>query len=112
MMDLIVTLERPVPGESKRRVKEIVEIRRNSVDGLIQFSGLNVVYDSRTGHGSWAPDGAFLSYARESGFESHISALGSLTEIVTAGSYKSDLELLNEQMWSRGHPLNFVGTES
>jgi Flp pilus assembly CpaF family ATPase len=112
IMDLIVTLERPVPGESKRRVKEIVEIRRKKVDGLIQFSGLNTVYDSRTGLGSWAHDGAFLSYARDSGFESHVSALGSLTEIVATGSYKSDLELLNEHMWSKGHPLSFIGTES
>jgi hypothetical protein len=112
MMDLIVTLERPIPGDSKRRVKEIVEIRRKRVDGLIQFSGLNVVYDSRTGHGSWAHDGAFLSYARDSGFESHVSTLGSLTKIVAVGSYKSDLDLLNEKMWSKGHPLNFVGTES
>jgi Flp pilus assembly CpaF family ATPase len=112
MMDLIVTLERPIPGDSMRRVKEIVEIRRTKVDGIMQFSGLNVVYDFRKGHGSWANDGAFLSYARDSGFESHVSALDSLTELMTAGSYKSDLELLNEHIWSKGHPLNFVGTES
>jgi Flp pilus assembly CpaF family ATPase len=112
MMDLIVTLDKPTPGESKRKVKEIVEIRRKKIDGLLQFSGLNVVYDFRTGLGSWASDGAFLSYARDMGFESHVSALVNLTEIVTTGSYKSELELLNEHMWSKGHPLNFVGTES
>jgi Flp pilus assembly CpaF family ATPase len=112
MMDLIVTLERPRPGESNRMVKEIVEIRRKKVDGLMQFSGLNVVYDARKGYSNWASDGAFLSYARDLGFESHVPALGSLTEIVAAGSYRSDLELLSEQLWSRGHPLNFVRSES
>jgi len=112
MMDLIVTLERPIPGESSRRVKEIVEIRRKVVDGLLQFSGLNVVYDIIDGHGSWSPDGAFLSYARGLGFESHVSTLESLTEILSEDLFQSDLELLNEQLWSKGHPLDFVGTES
>ena len=112
MMDLIVTLERPIPGESSRRVKEIVEIRRKVVDGLLQFSGLNIVYDIIDGHGSWAPDGAFLSYARGLGFESHVSTLESLTEILSEKLFQSDLELLNEQLWSKGHPLDFVGTES
>jgi Flp pilus assembly CpaF family ATPase len=112
MMDLIVTLERPVPGESKRRVKEITEVRRKKVDGLLQFSGLNEVYDARRGHSNWAHDGAFLSYARDLGYESHVPALGNLTEIVTTGSYNSDLELLSEHLWSKGHPLNFVRSES
>ncbi|MHA2077046.1 MAG: ATPase, T2SS/T4P/T4SS family [Candidatus Thorarchaeota archaeon] len=112
MMDLIVTLERPIPGESNRRVKEIVEIRRKKVDGLLHFSGLNVVYDVRKGHSSWAPDGSFLSYARDLGFESHIPALGSLKKIMATGSYQSNLEQLSEQLWAKGHPLSFVKSES
>lgn len=111
MMDLIVTLERPKPGESNRRVKEIVEIRRNIVDGLLQFSGLNVVYDIRKGHNDWARDGAFLSFARDLGIESHVPALGVLERIMTTRFHQSDLETLSEQLWSNGHPLKFVRNE-
>jgi hypothetical protein len=111
MMDLIVTLERPKPGESNRRVKEIVEIRRNIVDGLLQFSGLNVVYDIRKGHNDWARDGAFVSFARDLGIESHVPALGVLERIMTTRFHQSDLETLSEQLWSNGHPLKFVRNE-
>jgi Flp pilus assembly CpaF family ATPase len=112
MMDLIVTLERPKPGESNRRVKEIVETRRKIVDGLLQFSGLNVVYDVRKGQGDWAHDGAFMIYARDHGIDSHVPALSSLMDMMTSELYRSDLDMLSEQLWSNGHPLNFVRNES
>lgn len=112
LMDLIVTLERPKPGESNRRVKEIVETRRKRVDGLLQFSGLNVIYDARKGHGDWAHDGAFLVYAKDLGIDSHVPALRNLMDTMTNELYQSDLEVLSEQLWSNGHPLNYVRNES
>ncbi len=112
MMDLIVTLERPKPGESIRRVKEIVETRRKKVDGLLQFSGLNVVYDFRKGQGGWAQDGAFLIYARDYGIESHVPSLMSIMDMMTNKLYRSDLDILSEQLWSNGHPLNIIRNES
>ncbi|MFW9868894.1 MAG: ATPase, T2SS/T4P/T4SS family [Candidatus Thorarchaeota archaeon] len=112
MMDLIVTLERPRPGDSIRRVKEIVETRREKCNGLIEFSGLNVVYDAKNGYGDWAHDGAFLSHAKELGIESHLPALNSLIDIVTKEMHEDNLDILSEQLWSNGHPMNFVRNKS
>jgi len=112
MMDLIVTLERPKPGESKRRVKEIVETRRKKVDGLLQFSGLNVVYDFKEGQGDWAHDGAFLTYARDYGIESHEPAVRNIMNMMTNTQYRSDLDILSARLWSNGHPLDIFRNES
>ncbi len=112
MMDLIVTLERPKPGESKRRVKEIVETRRKKVDGLLQFSGLNVVYDFKEGQRDWAHDGAFLIYARDYGIESHEPALRNIMDMMTNEQYRSDLDILSARLWSNGHPLDIIGNKS
>ncbi|MHA2234713.1 MAG: ATPase, T2SS/T4P/T4SS family [Candidatus Thorarchaeota archaeon] len=112
MMDLIVTLERPRPGKSIRRVKELVEITRENVDGLLKFSGMNVIYSTRISHCEWADDGAFLLHAKELGIESHVPALGRLKELIVSGIYQSDLEVLSEHLWSTGHPMNFVKSKT
>ncbi len=112
LMDLIVTLERPNPGESSRRVKEIAEIRKKKVDGLLQFSGLNIVYNIRRGLCDWASDGAFMTHAMDLGIESHIPALTSLRNIMTNELHGFELDIVSEQLWSKGHPLNFVLNES
>jgi hypothetical protein len=112
MMDLIVTLERPRPGKSIRRVKELVEITRDNVDGLLKFSGMNVIYSTRISHCEWADDGAFLLHAKELGIESHVPALGRLKELIVSGIYQSDLEVLSEHLWSTGHPMNFVKSKT
>ncbi|MFW9925414.1 MAG: ATPase, T2SS/T4P/T4SS family [Candidatus Thorarchaeota archaeon] len=109
MMDLIVTLDRPRPGESKRRVKEIVETRRKRNEGLVQFSGLNTIYDTRNGLGDWTQDGSFLLYAKESGIESHVPALNSLIDLVKNENDETALDVLSEQLWLTGHPMSFVG---
>ena len=109
LMDVIVTLERPKPGESKRRVSEIVEIRRKVVDGLLEFSGLNVVYDSTEGVcDNWAHDGAFNVRAKDTGVESHVPALQYLIDAIRHNVNNSDLEILSERMWSFGHPMKYV----
>ncbi len=107
LMDLIVTLERPKPGESKRRVKEIVEIRKGIQNGLLTFLGINTVYDNiskKIGH--FAEDGAFRTLARSLGINDHEQALNSL--IATFQNNNENLEKLSEDMWAYGHPMKFV----
>ena len=109
LMDVIVTLERPRPGESKRRVSEIIEIRRKVVDGLLEFSGLNMVYDSNQGvSDDWAHDGAFMTRARDIGVESHVPALKNLIDVISRNTYHPNLEIMSEEMWSYGHPMMYI----
>ncbi|MFW9786669.1 MAG: ATPase, T2SS/T4P/T4SS family [Candidatus Thorarchaeota archaeon] len=113
LLDIIVTLERPKPGESKRIVSEISEIRRRVVNGLVVFSGLNKIYDSIEGiNEDWADDGAFLNHARESGVKSHIPALRNLTEIIRLNSNPMSFHTISEEMWSKGHPMKFIKSEA
>ncbi len=108
LMDLIVTLERPKPGESIRYVKEIVEIRKGIENGLLIFMGINTVYDSISkivGH--FAEDGVFRTLERSLGINNHEKALNSL--ITTFHNNENlDLGKLSENMWSYGHPMKFV----
>jgi Flp pilus assembly CpaF family ATPase len=109
LMDVIVALDRPKPGESKRRVSEIIEIRRREVNGLLEFNGLNVIYNSKLrGVSNWADDGAFMSRARESGVESHIPALENLIQNICQDNNTSNLGMLSELMWSYGHPMLYI----
>ena len=106
-MDLIVTLERPKPGESKRQVKEIVEIRKGVQDGLLTFLGINIVYDNISRNvGSFAEDGAFRTLARSLGIKDPEKALNSL--IATFHNYDENMEELSENMWAYGHPMKFI----
>jgi len=63
LMDIIVLLQKPSPGNSKRFVSEIVEVCRKKTSGLIEFAGLNTLYDSRYPQESEKPEknGAFGS---------------------------------------------------
>lgn len=107
LMDLIVTLERPKPGESKRRVKEIVEIRKGIQNGLLTFLGTNIVYDSISKNvGSFAEDGSFRTLARSLGINNPEQALNSL--ISRFHNYDENMEELSESMWAYGHPMKFV----
>ncbi|MFW9806978.1 MAG: ATPase, T2SS/T4P/T4SS family, partial [Candidatus Thorarchaeota archaeon] len=113
LMDVIVTLERAKPGESKRQVSEIIEIRRKEVNGLLEFSGLNVVYDNKQGIvDNWAQDGAFISRARNLGFESHIPALKNLIQKMIQSSSNINIDELSEKMWSYGHPMMYIDQKS
>lgn len=108
LMDLIVTLERPKPGESIRQVKEIVEIRKGIENGLLTFVGINIVYDGISKRiGSFVEDGAFRTLARSLGIKNHERALNSL--IATFPDYNENLEELSENLWTYGHPMKFVG---
>ena len=107
LMDLIVTLERPKPGESIRHVKEIVEIRKGVQNGLLTFLGINIVYDNISKSiGSFAEDGSFRTLARSLGIKTHEQALHSL--IATFHNHNENMEELSERMWAYGHPMKFV----
>jgi len=109
LMDLIVTLEKPIPGKSERRIKEIVEIRRGIVDGILEFCGLNRVYDSGQGlSDNWSHDGSFMTHARDLGVESHVPALENLIEVIRDNLHQYDLEMLSEKMWFNGHPMRYI----
>ncbi len=107
LMDLIVTLERPNPGKSLRQVKEIAEIRKGVKNGLLTFSGLNVVYDNISRElKDFAEDGSFRILTRSLGIENHKQALHSLLK--TFDNYGENLEKLCENMWSYGHPMKYT----
>jgi flagellar protein FlaI len=109
MMDLIVTLERPKPGESLRQVKEIVEIRKGVQNGLLTFSGINTIYDNLSKKiGSFAEDGAFRTLAVSLGIDDYDQALKSLIVTIQNDSDNLNLERLSESMWAFGHPMKFV----
>lgn len=113
MMDLIVTLERPVPGESVRRVKEIVEIRRTASDGVLDFNGLNTIYNYHSSRDlNWAPDGAFLSYAREAGHESHLRSFDAIVDFLNQRVQDTSLtdvgSKLGREIWSQGQLMRLA----
>ncbi|MHA2042115.1 MAG: ATPase, T2SS/T4P/T4SS family, partial [Candidatus Thorarchaeota archaeon] len=113
MMDLIVTMVRPVPGESSRRVSEIVEVRRTVSEGVLEFTGLSTVYNYHSSQDlQWASDGAFLSYARETGHESHIQAYDAIVDLLTRSLQTSSNDAhrdLGKDIWSLERPLWFAG---
>lgn len=116
MIDLIVTLKRPVPGESLRKVTEIVEVRKSVIDGLLRFEGLNTIFSLNTpGPVRWAEDGAFHFHAKQEGFESHIPVYEAIANILRESvlSREENREFhLSEKLWEFGHPLKVVNSES
>ncbi|MFW9798877.1 MAG: ATPase, T2SS/T4P/T4SS family [Candidatus Thorarchaeota archaeon] len=113
LMDLIVTMERPIPGKSYRRVSDIVEVRKAIIDGSLRFSGLNTVYSCRSSNElKWAEDGAFLFHSREVGLDSHVPALDAIVRCIEEemGSFLGKAKLpLGDRLWERGHPMRFLG---
>jgi len=109
LLDLIVTLERPRPGESFRYVKEIAEIKRRGNRGITEFSGLNLIYDRLNPivSDSWSKDGAFCNSANVNGIENHILAYDALVRIIQKkivdGS--NDMSNIGKALWSNSHPL-------
>ena len=114
MMDLLVTLDRPRLAASRRRVREIAEIRRGFEEGLVVLRGLNTVYscdqpvmDSE----KWAEDGAFLLHAREQGVVSHVPALEALVRLIRALERDNGYcgsQSLGDLLWAQGHPMCFM----
>jgi Flp pilus assembly CpaF family ATPase len=111
LMDVIVTMDRPEPGMSKRCVTEIAEIRRGFEDGLMLLRGLNVLY--RSGQRcvddvAWAEDGAFRLKGRQYGPSSHADACRFLAEVIeraVENPGSPDSCSLGNVLWRNGHPI-------
>ncbi|MFW9943595.1 MAG: ATPase, T2SS/T4P/T4SS family [Candidatus Sifarchaeia archaeon] len=114
LLDLIVTMERPIPGKSYRRVNQIVEVRREIVDGFLEFTGLNAIYDWRDPESvKWAKDGAFMFHAHRIGLESHVPAFEAILvclEHEKSSSSTGPSHSLSDRLWGEGHPMRFLGT--
>jgi type IV secretory pathway ATPase VirB11/archaellum biosynthesis ATPase len=110
LADLIVTLRRPRPAESRRVVVEIVEICRSLENGILQFSGLSPLYSEEEGiQENWAHDGALAMRAKEAGMSSHTVALRNLMRALQ-NPQSSDCSLSSActLLWENGHPMTFV----
>lgn len=107
LMDLIVTLRRAKPAESKRIVGEIVEVCRELKDGMVSFSGLNLVYSDTQGLlGNWAENGPFFQTAREAGEETHVAALENLVRVLEDSRHESDFSMIYN-LWNNGLPVQY-----
>lgn len=105
LMDVIVTVIRPKVGNSKRRVQEIAEIRRDFVNGVFEFKGLNRIFDhsrSKTETRACISDGAFQRRMQEIGIENHKHLLENMADIVQnhLSVSKMDMDLFLKRIWS------------
>jgi Flp pilus assembly CpaF family ATPase len=106
-MDLIVTLERPRPGESKRVVSEIVEVCRGHSDGLVKFTGLSQIYSVNGGLTTeWSSEGSFLSMADKLGLSTHMPALEGLITLIDSSS-NLDIGTIPSLLWTAKHPIAY-----
>lgn len=110
LMDLIVTLERPKPGESNRFIKEIVEIRKGVQNGVLTFLGTNTVYDRKSNalH-KWADDGAFLTHAKNNGIDHPEHVIDSLMQAMRSNHEEDHFRRLVEKLWDYEHPMQYIG---
>ncbi len=113
LLDLIVTMERPIPSKSYRRLNQIVEVRREVVNGFLVFSGLNTLYDWRNPESvKWAKDGAFMFHAHRIGLESHVPAYEAILaylEHEKSSSSTGPSSSLSDRLWGEGHPMQSLG---
>ncbi|MCF2137277.1 MAG: Flp pilus assembly complex ATPase component TadA [Candidatus Thorarchaeota archaeon] len=111
LMDLIVILERPQPGRSKRIVKEIVEIRRDVEQGILKFKGLNTLYThDADAIRSLADDGAISRRSREYGVNDPRECIRELSTIL-ARDLTPSMEThwkIGELLWENGNPFSFT----
>ncbi len=109
LLDIIVTLERPRPGESFRYVKQIAEVKRSEQRGIIDFNGLNIIYDRQNpvGNDSWSKDGIFYDSANAKGIENYRVAYDALVRVlhkkIIDGS--NDVSNIGSTLWSNSYPL-------
>ncbi|MHA1881688.1 MAG: ATPase, T2SS/T4P/T4SS family [Candidatus Thorarchaeota archaeon] len=113
LMDVIVTLDRPIPGESFRQVREIVEIRRDVKEGITGFVGLHKLYDSQNPSEriEFAQDGAYQRNALNVGSNNPMTAYDEVVRIMEQLVHSKDSSVmvnLGEILWSSGHPMKFV----
>ena len=111
LMDVIVTLDRPVPGQSRRRVKEIVEVRRDIDHRGVVFVGLNKVFDLRssgTKVREWAKDGAFRLRAQTASCKDYVRVFERATEGLKFALEEDSIDLVTslvEELWCDEHDI-------
>ncbi|MFW9925183.1 MAG: ATPase, T2SS/T4P/T4SS family [Candidatus Thorarchaeota archaeon] len=109
LMDVLVSLERPKPAESKRYVREIVEVKSMLNSGLTEFVGLNTIYDGLNPRmmPSWSDDGSFRRSTLAHGMKDHSLAFDFLVNLLQDKISNGDSEDVNfgKMLWANGHPL-------
>ncbi len=111
LMDVIVTLDRPVPGQSRRRVKEIVEVRRDIDHRGVVFVGLNKVFDLRssgTAVKAWAKDGAFRLRAQTASCKDYVQVFERATEGLRFALEEDSIDSVTslvEELWCDEHDI-------
>lgn len=111
LMDVIVTLDRPVPGQSRRHVKEIVEVRRDIDHRGVAFVGLNKVFDLRssgTEVREWAKDGAFRLRAQTASCKDYIQVFERATDGLRFALEEDSIDSVTslvEELWSDEHHI-------
>jgi hypothetical protein len=108
-MDVIVTLDRPVPGQSRRHVREIVEVRRDIDQRGVVFVGLNKVFDLRNPGaevGRWAKDGAFRLRAQIASCKDYAQMFEKATEGLIFALEEAAIDSVTslvEELWCGEH---------
>jgi len=111
LMDVIVTLDRPVPGQSRRYVQEIVEVRRDIGHRGVVFVGLNKVFDLRNPGaeiGRWVNDGAFRLRAKISSCQDYAQVFEKAIEglrLALEESAINSVPSLVEELWCGEHDM-------
>ncbi len=111
LMDVIVTLDRPVPGQSRRHVREIVEVRRSIDHRGVVFVGLNKVFDLRrsgTEVRGWAKDGAFRLRAQTASCKDYVQVFEKAIEGLRFALEKDSIDLVTslvEELWCGEHNM-------
>ena len=111
LMDVIVTLDRPVPGQSRRHVKEIVEVRRDIDHHGVVFVGFNNVFDSRSPGAKvekWAKDGAFRLRAQTASCKDYAQVFEKATEGLRFALGEAGIDSVTslvEELWCSEHDM-------
>lgn len=111
LMDVIVTLDRPVPGQSRRHVKEIVEVRRDIDHRGVVFVGLNKIFDLQnlgTEVGKWAKDGAFRLRAQTASSKNYAQVFEKAAEGLRFALEEAAIDSmpsLVEELWCGAHDI-------
>ncbi len=112
LMDVIITMDRPVPGESKRQISEIVEIRRRLKDGILHFGGLHTIYSGAdlSNEISFSKDGAFQSIVSKRHNYEWDLVLERLTLLIEDSKAEgfTDFDEISSRLWENGDPLLFA----
>ena len=109
LMDVIVTLDRPVPGQSRRYVKEIVEVRRDIDHRGVIFVALNNVFDSLssgTEVKGWAKDGAFRLRAQTVSCKDYVQVFEKAVEGLRFALEESSIDSVTSlvgELWCGEH---------